>query len=40
LQERKAALAKIAFSEGEDLPTLEFDEIEYLFGRKPEKLAA
>eukprot|EP01037_Dinobryon_pediforme_P001868 gene1868-1898_t len=40
LQERKAALAKIAFSEGEDLPTLEFDEIEYLFGRNPEKLAA
>lgn len=40
LQERKAALAKIAFSEGEDLPGLEFDEIEYLFGRNPEKIAA
>ncbi len=40
LQERKAALAKIAFSEGEDLPSLEFDEIEFLFGTKPEKLAA
>jgi SNF2 family DNA or RNA helicase len=40
LQERKAALAKIAFSDGEDLPSLEFDEIEYLFGRNPEKMAA
>jgi superfamily II DNA or RNA helicase len=40
MQERKAALAKLAFEEGEDLPQLEFDEIEYLFGTKPEKMAA
>jgi len=40
LQERKAALAKIAFSEDDEMPGLEFDEIEYLFGARPEKIAA
>ncbi len=40
LQERKAALAKIAFSEDDEMPGLEFDEIEYLFGERPEKIAA
>jgi len=40
MQERKAALAKLAFEEGDDLPQLEFDEIEFLFGGKPEKIAA
>ncbi len=40
LQERKAALARIPFSEDDDLPTLEFDEIEYLFGARPQQLAA
>ncbi len=40
LQERKAALAKIAFSEEDEIPGLEFDEIEYLFGSRPEAIAA
>jgi SNF2 family DNA or RNA helicase len=40
LQERKAALAKIAFSEDDEIPGLEFDEIEYLFGSRPEQIAA
>ena len=40
MQERKAALAKLAFEEGEDLPQLEFDEIEFLFGTKPPEAMA
>ena len=40
LQERKAVLARIAFDNDEELPNLAFDEIEYLFGSKPQKLAA
>lgn len=40
LQERKAALARIPFDEGDELPTLEFDEIEYLFGAKPPQALA
>ncbi len=40
MQERKAALARLAFEEGEDLPQLEFDEIEYLFGTKPPEAMA
>jgi superfamily II DNA or RNA helicase len=40
LQERKAALARIAFSEDDDLPDMDFDEIEYLFGSSQERIAA
>jgi superfamily II DNA or RNA helicase len=40
LQDRKAALAQIPFNAEEDLPTLAFDEIEYLFGAKPAQMAA
>ena len=41
LQERKAALAGIAFSEeGSTLPTMDSDDIEFLFGAAPRRLAA
>ena len=41
LQERKAALASIALSEdGTALPPIDEDDIEYLFGAAPERLAA
>ena len=41
MQERKAALAKLAFEQGDDLPQLEYDEVEFLFGvNKSEKMAA
>jgi superfamily II DNA or RNA helicase len=40
LQQRKAELANIAFSEDGELAGLEFDEIEFLFGAKPERQAA
>ena len=40
MQERKAALAKLAFEEGDELPPLEYDEVEFLFGAKPQKIAA
>jgi superfamily II DNA or RNA helicase len=41
LQERKAALASIAFSEeGATLPTMDSDDIEFLFGAAPRRLAA
>ena len=40
LQQRKAALAGIALSGGEDLPALEFDDIDYLFGPDLDEAAA
>jgi len=40
LQDRKAALAQIPFNAEDELPTLAFDEIEYLFGAKPAQMAA
>ncbi len=40
MQERKAALAKLAFEDGQDIPHLEFDEIEFLFGARPQAMAA
>ena len=40
MQERKAALAKLAFEDGDEVPPLEFDEIEFLFGTKPDRIAA
>ena len=41
MQERKAALAKLAFEQGDELPQLEYDEVEFLFGvNKSEKMAA
>ncbi len=41
LQERKAALASIAFSEeGSALPVMDSEDIEFLFGAAPRRLAA
>jgi SNF2 family DNA or RNA helicase len=40
LQERKADLANIAFSEEGDVATLDFDDIDFLFGADPERKAA
>jgi superfamily II DNA or RNA helicase len=41
LQERKAALASIAFSEeGSTLPAIDSEDIEFLFGAAPRRLAA
>jgi SNF2 family DNA or RNA helicase len=40
LQQRKAELANIAFTEEGDIASLEFDEIEFLFGASPERQAA
>jgi SNF2 family DNA or RNA helicase len=40
LQQRKAALAGIALSGNDDLPALEFDDIDYLFGPELDEAAA
>jgi SNF2 family DNA or RNA helicase len=41
LQERKAALASLALSaDGMALPAMDADDIEFLFGATPERLAA
>jgi SNF2 family DNA or RNA helicase len=41
LQERKAALASIAFSEeGAALPNMDGEDVEFLFGAAPSRLAA
>jgi superfamily II DNA or RNA helicase len=40
LQQRKAALANIAFSEESDISALDFDDIEYLFGGEEDRQAA
>ena len=40
LQERKAELANVAFTEEGDIAQLEFDDIDYLFGADPEREAA
>jgi SNF2 family DNA or RNA helicase len=40
LQQRKAALASIAFSEESDVTALDFDDIEYLFGEQVDRQAA
>jgi hypothetical protein len=40
LQQRKAALASIAFSEESDVSALDFDDIEYLFGEQVDRQAA
>jgi superfamily II DNA or RNA helicase len=40
LQERKADLANIAFNEEGDVATLDFDDIDFLFGADPERKAA
>jgi SNF2 family DNA or RNA helicase len=40
LQQRKAALASIAFSEESDVGSLDFDDIEYLFGDQVDRQAA
>ena len=40
LQERKAELASIAFSEGADLSALEQDDVDYLFGAEANRKAA
>jgi SNF2 family DNA or RNA helicase len=40
LQQRKAALANIAFSEESDVGALDFDDIEYLFGEQSDRQAA
>ena len=40
MQERKAALAKLAFEDGDEVPPLEYDEIEFLFGTRPDRMAA
>jgi superfamily II DNA or RNA helicase len=40
LQARKAALATIALGDGDDLPAIEFDDIDYLFGPALDEQAA
>jgi len=40
LQERKAELANITFTEGSDLSGLEQDDVDYLFGANPDRKAA
>jgi len=40
LQERKAELANITFTEGSDLSGLEEDDVDYLFGANPDRKAA
>ena len=40
LQQRKADLANIALQEDNDLPSVEMDDIEYLFGRSQQQAAA
>jgi superfamily II DNA or RNA helicase len=40
LQQRKAVLANIAFSDENDVSALDFDDIEYLFGEQDDRQAA